>query len=114
MISVVALWAALSADTVKAQLTLLPARPEDPSIEWVVRDSALVPLEVGKTPATFETNIAGRVLTVCAVQPKGQIQVSLKVQGRGSALNGTSHCFRFGIEKGRVILHATFEPDKKP
>lgn len=101
-------------DTIKAQLTVGTEHSGGPAVEWVIRDTALVPLELGKTPYALEFNAAEKPRIICAVKPDGQIRVTLKQVGRSSSMDGTSHCFLIEYRGRRLVLEAIFEPKKKP
>lgn len=102
------------ADTTIATVSVTASQAEGPQVEWVMLDSSGIAIEVGTTPTTMEVDVTARVLTICANALKDDIRVLLTVEGRGQRLEGTSHCFRIGIEKGRLILHAAFDPRTKP
>ncbi len=101
---------ALPVDSVMGTLSVAPSRAADTGKNWVLLDSAGIAIETGSMPAIIERDLAKGVLTICGETATVQLQVTLTTLNSDSKIEGTSHCFRFGLVRGRMILHAVFDP----
>ena len=81
-----------------------------PPLEWVMTDSANVPVESGKTPWEFSRNVRGQVFTVCGTRPGELLSVHIEIS-QTMSLDGSAECVRFGHEKGKVILRGIRRSD---
>lgn len=68
-------------DTILAKMTIGTEKPGEPAIEWVMRDTSLVPIDLGKTPYATEFNAAEKPFTVRAVGAAARIRVTLRQKG---------------------------------
>jgi len=77
--------------------------PDRPPLEWIMTDSANVPVESGKTPTEFARKVRDQLFTVCGTRVGEQLAVHIQIS-QTMALDASAECVRFGHENGKVIL----------